>query len=301
MGNKRISVDVFYYCYNQERYIERALDSIVAQSSLLELNLIICDDASTDDSSLVINKWIDKNMNLITKLGWTVSNLSHPAHNNIGQVATLKEGISHCKAEYFAILEGDDYWIGSSHLDTSTRVLKENNFLTGVFSSWISMNSKCAIMEIRSPGNREYVDTLFDFNKLISFNAPATLSCMVYRGSSLKSVRHYAESDPNLSDFSLNLTISTLGPIQWLNGLSVQYTFDSESLWRKIPLREQRLITAGIIEDRLEALQIEDSNHARNAIAYLKLTKNQEVRSFALRHPVKFGIVAVRKVIEKLF
>ena len=300
MADNWKSVDVFYYCYNQENFIARALDSIIAQSGPLILNIIVCDDASTDSSLRNLEKWIDDNGSTISGLGWSITNISHSPNENLGQVATLKEGISKCKSEYFAVLEGDDYWFGINHLEEAISVLSKNKFLTSVFSSWISLHGRGSIKEVRTPGNREYAERLFDFDKLISFNAPGTLSCMVYRVSALKTIKSYIENDSNLSDFSLNLTISSVGPIFWLDNLSVHYTFDPDSLWRKIPLREQRLQTAGIIRDRVIALEMTENENAGRVIAYLEQTRYQEIKSFLFKHPVKFMMVLVRKLYRKI-
>ena len=123
---------------------------------------------------------------------------------------------------------------------------------------------------------------------------------MVYRVSALKTIKSYIENDSNLSDFSLNLTISSVGPIFWLDNLSVHYTFDPDSLWRKIPLREQRLQTAGIIRDRVIALEMTENEHAGRVIAYLEQTRYQEIKSFLFKHPVKFMMVLVRKLYRKI-
>ena len=53
-------VSVVIPVYNTEKYIEKCLESIVGQK-LNDLEIIIVNDGSTDDSETVIKRWIEKN------------------------------------------------------------------------------------------------------------------------------------------------------------------------------------------------------------------------------------------------
>jgi len=85
--------------YNHAPYIEQCLDSILA-SSHTELELIIIDDASPDDSAAVVGAWLDKQSR---------PNLTFVQHRqNCGVVSTLNEAARLARGEFFCPLASDD-------------------------------------------------------------------------------------------------------------------------------------------------------------------------------------------------
>ena len=60
MDNEKPLVSIIIPCYNQGKYIEETVDSVLAQS-YANLEIIIVNDGSTDNSDEVINKIIQKN------------------------------------------------------------------------------------------------------------------------------------------------------------------------------------------------------------------------------------------------
>lgn len=99
MSARQVSVSVIVPVYNNAHTISRALDSIVRQSAQ-PLEVIVVDDASTDNSCEVIEKYIQ---NLPTaKLLRSTSNRGPSAARNMGW--------SVASAEYLAFLDADDAW-----------------------------------------------------------------------------------------------------------------------------------------------------------------------------------------------
>ena len=57
MMNNRPYVSIIACCYNHEKFVEETLDSVKSQT-YKNIELIIIDDFSTDDSVKKINTWI---------------------------------------------------------------------------------------------------------------------------------------------------------------------------------------------------------------------------------------------------
>ena len=53
-------ISVVLLCYNHERFVEQALESIRHQS-LRPAQLIVTDDASTDGSAALVRRWLSAN------------------------------------------------------------------------------------------------------------------------------------------------------------------------------------------------------------------------------------------------
>ncbi len=85
--------------YNCEKYIAATITSVIHQT-YKNWELIIVDDCSTDNSLIIINKYIEKDNRIkLIKLGV-----------NSGPAIARNEAIKAAKGDYIAFLDGDDSW-----------------------------------------------------------------------------------------------------------------------------------------------------------------------------------------------
>jgi glycosyltransferase involved in cell wall biosynthesis len=94
------TVSVLVTCFNHERYVEQALDSLAAQT-YGELQLAIVDDCSTDGSVARIEAWLER-ADVDAQL------VVNP--RNLGVCATRNVGLRHCAGELVASLSADDWY-----------------------------------------------------------------------------------------------------------------------------------------------------------------------------------------------
>lgn len=92
---KRPSVSVIMPVYNCELFVAAAIESILNQTHS-DLELIIIDDCSTDNTRQVINGYSDERIVFVNK------------ENKTGLVASLNTGIGMSKGEFLARMDGDD-------------------------------------------------------------------------------------------------------------------------------------------------------------------------------------------------
>jgi glycosyltransferase involved in cell wall biosynthesis len=94
--SKNASVDVAVANYNNGRYLEELIESLLNQSNP-NWNLIIVDDASTDNSVEIVTKFLnDKRISFIS------------SSTNLGATATFKKAIEYGTNPYVALLGADD-------------------------------------------------------------------------------------------------------------------------------------------------------------------------------------------------
>src|SRR5437899_5463222 len=90
-------VSVLIDTYNHERFIEQALVSVLEQGlSAAEMEVIVVDDGSTDNTSAVVRKFAPR-----------VRYLFKP---NGGQASAFNVGIPEMRGEIASFLDGDDWW-----------------------------------------------------------------------------------------------------------------------------------------------------------------------------------------------
>jgi glycosyltransferase involved in cell wall biosynthesis len=95
--------------HNEERFLAAAIDSILGQT-FTDFELIVIDDASTDRSRAIAASYRDPRLRLM------------PNDANLGLVRSLNRGLSFCRGEYVARLDGND-------LAFPTRLAKQVAFL----------------------------------------------------------------------------------------------------------------------------------------------------------------------------
>lgn len=102
MMEQKASVSVVIPCYNAEKTIGRALDSILAQSQL-PYEIIIVDDKSTDGSCSIVKDYTKR---YEEKLKITLIELEY----NSGPAKARNIGWDNAISDYIAFLDSDDSW-----------------------------------------------------------------------------------------------------------------------------------------------------------------------------------------------
>jgi len=110
-------VSVIMPSYNHEKFISKAIESVLNQS-FEDLELIIIDDGSRDNSKKIIISFKEKDNRIRT--------IFHK--KNIGIAKTLNDGIEASRGKFIAIVASDDVWY-KDKLEKQLEVLKENENL----------------------------------------------------------------------------------------------------------------------------------------------------------------------------
>ncbi len=107
--------------YNHAPYIEQAMESCLSQETSFPFELIVCDDASTDGTTEIVEKWAEKHDNLVF--------LQQPLNNH--GINNFMDGLGYVRSKYIAFCEGDDYWTSPHKLEKQVRYLEENPDFSG--------------------------------------------------------------------------------------------------------------------------------------------------------------------------
>lgn len=94
-------ISVIVTSYNNGQYIKKALDSII-NNTFKDIEIIVVEDCSTDNSKNIINQVIKGNPNVDIKL---IEN-----EKNVGAGMSRKIGIEHATGEWISLIDADD-WI----------------------------------------------------------------------------------------------------------------------------------------------------------------------------------------------
>lgn len=93
-------VSVVIPVFNSEKYIEEAIASVLQQTEN-NIELIVVDDCSSDTSWEIIQK--------IAKSDKRVCIFRNDSNRGVAETRNI--GLRHCRGEFIAFLDGDDYWL----------------------------------------------------------------------------------------------------------------------------------------------------------------------------------------------
>lgn len=116
-GNSKPLVSVIMIFYNEERFIEEAIESVFAQM-YQNWELLLVDDGSTDESTSIARCYEEQ-------YPAKVRYLEHAGHQNQGMSAARNLGIQNAIGEFLAFLDADDVWLPHK-LETQVALFAEN-------------------------------------------------------------------------------------------------------------------------------------------------------------------------------
>lgn len=107
-------VSICCITYNHEKYIAQAIDSFLIQETDFDVEIVIGDDCSTDNTPLIIEAYRNKFPEKFRILKRT---------KNLGSEVNFIKTIEACRGTYIALCEGDDYWTDPNKLKLQVSAL----------------------------------------------------------------------------------------------------------------------------------------------------------------------------------
>lgn len=214
-------ISVLIPVYNTEKTLSKCLDSVLSQTMISNIEIVIVNDGSTDNSQSIIDEYCDKYKNIIKF-----------KQDNQGLGATRNKGIELARGEYIAFLDSDD-WVEKDYYELMYKTaLKQNSEL--VISSYIvdipNINQQTKEKH-QLQTKQDYINGLlkgeiagFSWNKLYKKN--------LITNNNLKfPIRGELE---NVEDqyFSLRCVVLA-NNISFMNESNVHYIIHSQSIVRK--------------------------------------------------------------------
>ena len=113
-------VSVCCITYNHELYIRQAINGFLMQKTSFPIEIIIHDDASSDNTARIIKEFADMYPDIIVPIYQTINQYSlgiKPLQNIVWPIV---------RGKYIALCEGDDYWIDPLKLQKQVDFLEAN-------------------------------------------------------------------------------------------------------------------------------------------------------------------------------
>lgn len=229
-------LSVLLITYNHEKFITKAIDSILMQRNCENFEIIVCDDHSTDGTLNIVKRKLEGLPN--AKI---ISN-----EKNLGITKNYQSAFAKCSGEYVFVLEGDDYWIDPLKIKTQTDFLDQYSECSSC--SHFYFTEKEGNDALMPPAlKREEPYTFFDTNQIIldPFIGNNFSTCC-YRNSALKEIS--AKTYDVISyEWMINISISQFGKTAVINKPMSVYRISGLGAWGKLTETEQIIGTINIL------------------------------------------------------
>lgn len=231
--NSNPLVSIIALCYNQERFCVETLNSIYDQT-YKNIEVIIVDDASSDNSVKTIQKWISDYP------GFNIRFIAH--QSNQGICKSINEAFNYVKGEYTTLIASDDIMLPLK-TERQISILEElNSDVALVYSDMIVINeidekisgSYFQLLDIKETEIQE------PFYGLLERNFIPTPS-VTYRTASLKSVGPFDE-DLSFEDWDMFLRLTSKFKITFTEEKLVRYRQSDRSASNRRAEQEVKFI-----------------------------------------------------------
>lgn len=110
-------VSVVMVAYNSAKYIDMAIKGVVRQRTDFPIQLVVSDDASTDETPAIVEKWAQQYPDIIEY---------HRNHTNLGVQKNYLEAFKYCRGKYLAMCDADDYWTCHTKLARQVKYMENH-------------------------------------------------------------------------------------------------------------------------------------------------------------------------------
>lgn len=226
-------VSIRCMAYEHERYIGQCLDSLLMQETDFPFEIVVHDDASSDNTAGIIREYESRYPHIIRAIYETENQYS----KDRGSVPRIIDDA--CRGEYMAFCEGDDYWIDPQKLQAQRDIMERRPEISLCCNTVVQTDENGAPTGVRYPVKNVFKSVIELQDYLDYRGYPLQTSGYFLRSSLL---REYRQQDPafvhaaNIGDKPLCLYMLTRGPIYWLDREMSCYRRFSEGSWSRTTL-----------------------------------------------------------------
>lgn len=223
-----MKVNIILITYNHAAYIRQTLESILMQKVDADVEIIIADDYSPDNTVDIIREYEDKTPFTFTYLY---------KEKNTGYIRNYQQAFAACTGDYIAIMEGDDYWVKPNHLQNHIHHLEKYPEASMSYNRHIRLfvdQKREEIFDWTGGDDYELVTT----GQLALGNRIGNLSCCMFRGKYIRDIDPKL-FDMEIADWMLGMYMGQFGSLLYLKDATSAYRIHDNGQWSRMTEKEQ--------------------------------------------------------------
>ena len=287
-------VSICCITYNHEPYIKQCIDGFLMQKTTFKFEIIIHDDASTDNTADIIREYEAKFPNIIKPIYQTENQYS----KGIDIWTTYL--YPRVKRKYVTICEGDDYWTDPYKLQNQVNYMESHPTCGLVYSKVLYYYQK-----INKYSKKAWGGTAVEFSELIDGNKIPTLTSMFRRdllGEYMNEIRPEIHNW-KMGDYPIWLYMSLKSKIYFMNEVTGIYRVLNESVSHSSDMNKIEAFTKSYFDIKVFFLKyanvaydkqkLNDALHSRLATSALLLNRSKESLGYLdqIKNPRKMDMI----------
>lgn len=238
-------ITVIIPAYNAARYLPEAIDSVLQQTAP-DLEIIVVDDGSTDDTAAILAPYLDRHGDRIQLL----------QQQNAGVSAARNRGIQAARGELIAFLDADDTFLLPTKLAEQAVLFAGRPEVGIAHCGWRVVDEDGVVLSEKRPWQQARD---FGLREWLLWQ-PALPSAMMFRRDDLIRVGGFDAGLAHLEDVDLVFRLLLQGcATRWLPKIAVLYRRHAGSASARIEKQEQAQF---LVLDRLFAQPLPDDIRA---------------------------------------
>ncbi len=235
---KEILVSVICAAFNHAQYIANTLESFVMQKTNFRFEVLVHDDASSDDTAKIITEYANKYKDIIVPVIQTENQYSK------GVMIIDDILIPKARGKYIALCEGDDFWTDENKLQRQVDFLENNESYSACVHNTMQYN--CA--KQRNEGLVVANNTEHDVelkNIIYGMDNAYQTSSLVVRKDVIENMPefYYIANKYGFGDYPLAIWCAIKGKIKFLPlNMSTYRLLSNPTSWSASQNSRQKLI-----------------------------------------------------------
>ena len=261
--NNKTLVSICCPAFNHEKFIRQCIDSILMQKVNFKYEIILHDDASTDNTTNIIREYENLYPDIIKPIYQTKNQHSLGIIN-----ATII--LPKANSKYIALCEGDDYWTDPLKLQKQVDFLEANPTYSACFHRSLEINEQLSIEKI-IPAQQLPATITLD-NLLEGINLIPTQSCVFKKLDTL--LPDWFKQLP-FGDYGLHLLNAKKGKIGFIDEVMGVYRISTASTHGQLSNTKKGLVKSSALHVKfwevIEASNEFPSTNIKQVLAKAKL------------------------------
>jgi len=301
-----ILVSICCLTFNHQNYIRQCLDGFMVQQTNFKFEVLIHDDASTDNTATIVREYEHKYPAIIKPIYQTENQYSN------GIKPSIKFQFPRVKGKYIAMCEGDDYWTDPLKLQKQVDFMESHPNLSFCFHGAQTLTAD-GIYGIYYK-KKQFKDRQLVPKKyfLESGGGGYCTASSFFRTSVVKSIPQYFTKCP-VGDLPLALLAITKGDIGYLKDEMAVYRLMTDNSWSQVTKFDKKNENLVIIFDTIKQFEIQTNFKYSNEMVLLKKVMNYKFGFYNYKHSIfkslkyaiknfnKMGILYSLKLIKDSF
>ncbi|APM40297.1 glycosyltransferase family 2 protein [Clostridium kluyveri] len=222
---EKISVSINCITYNHEKYISDAIESFLMQKTNFKYEILIHDDASTDNTVNIIKRYKKKYPDLIKPIFQKENQYS----KGIKRI-DYRFNVSRAKGKYIAMCEGDDYWTNPYKLQKQVDYMEAHPECSMCFHS-----SKFVNVDKKSTGKFARIfnsSAIVPMRDILEKSSPGYIptASRMYRKKLIENPPKWFY-DSDVGDFPMSLFLATKGYFYYMDDNMSAYRTGVPNSW----------------------------------------------------------------------